>query len=181
MVVSFQPEARLNHLEQYVLSIHLNLPFEEARIQLLRCRLVAYKLAAELNDGIHNKSYVDALMGGAYKKLGENVGRQIEDPYLDPCAFQYDLLDELRSYSYRDRSDHFIKFLRSEFKKIFIPTLRLLTELCKSENKYTWEEVKAQLQHIMDALEVTATWEECEAYLERYLAKISIVVELRAY
>jgi hypothetical protein len=181
MAVSFQPEARLNHLEQYVLNIHLNLPFEEARIQLLRCRLVAYKLAAELNDGIHNKAYMDGVMGKAYKKLGENVGRQINDPYLDPCASQYNLLDELRSYSYRDQSDPFTKFLRLEFKKIFIPTLKLLTELCKSKNKYTWDEVKAQLQLIMDALEVTATWEECEAYLERYLAKISNVVELGAH
>jgi hypothetical protein len=157
------------------------LPFEEARIQLLRCRLVAYRLAAELNDGIHNKAYIDAIMAEAYKKLGENVGRPIKDPYLDPCASQYDLLEELRSYSYWDRTDHFIEFLRSEFKKIFIPTLRVLTELCKSENKYNWEDVKTQLQLIMDALEVTATWEECEAYLERYIAKIAIVLELEVH
>ncbi|MCJ7443412.1 MAG: hypothetical protein MUO26_02580 [Methanotrichaceae archaeon] len=178
MNISFQPDVRLAHLEDYVLNIHLNLPFEEARIQLLRCRLVAYKLAAELNDGIHNKAYVDDLMKKAYGKLGQSGDRELEDPYLDPCASQYYLLDELRSYSYWDRSDHFMEFLRSEFKKIFIPTLRLLTELCKSENKYSWEEVKTQLQPIMDALKVTSTWDECETYLERYLDKISNIIEL---
>ena len=57
--------------------------------------------------------------------------------------------------------------------------MRLLTELCKSENKYSWEEVKAQLQPIMDALKVEVTWEECDAYLERYLEKISAMLEIR--
>ena len=179
MAVSFEPRVRLTHLEDYVLNIHLNLPFEEARIQLLRCRLTAYKLVAELHDGIHDMKYVNAMMSKAYKTLAENSGRTISDPYLDPCASQYNLLDELRSYTYSDLSEHFLVFLRSEFKKIFIPTLRLLTELCKSENEYSWEEVKAQLQPIMDALKVEVTWEECDAYLERYLEKISAMLEIR--
>ena len=179
MVISFQPGVRLTHLEDYVLNIHLNLPFEEARIQLLRCRLIAYKLATELHDGIHDMKYVNAIMSKAYKNLAENSGRTISDPYSDPCASQYNLLDELRSYAYSDVSEHFLEFLRLEFKKVFIPTLRLFTELCKSENKYSWEEVKAQLQQIMDTLRVEVTWEECDAYLERYLEKISDVLEIK--
>ncbi len=180
MAISFEPGVRLTHLEDYVLNIHLNLPFDEARIQLLRCRLTAYKLAAELHDGIHDAKYVNAIMSEAYKNLAENSGRIIIDPFSDPCASQYNLLDELRSYAYSDLSEHFSEFLRSEFKKVFIPTLRLLTELCKSENKYPWEEVKAQLQQIMDALRVEVTWKECDAYLERYLEKISDMLELKA-
>ena len=176
MVVTFQPEVRLAHLEDYVLKIHLNLPFEEARIQLLRCRLTAYKLVAELHDGVHDKKYVDFVMSRAYQNLAENSGRAITDPYLDPCLFQYTLLDELKSYAYSNLSEHFLEFLRLEFKKVFIPTLRLFTELCKSENKYSWEEVKSQLQHVMNILNVEVTWQECDTYLEGYLEKISDLI-----
>jgi hypothetical protein len=164
-------------MESYVRKIHLNLPFEEARIQLLRCRLVGYKLIAELGEG-HTRAIIDELMGEAYENL-RGSGREISDPYLDPCASQYLLLEELKSYAYRDRSDRFMAFIRAEFKKVLIPTLRLLTELCRSENKYPWHEVKLQLQRVMDELGVEANWEECDAYLEGYLSKVSGVLEIR--
>ena len=49
MPVTFEPHKRLEKLEEYVTKIHLNLPADEARIQLLRCRLVGYSLIAEIN------------------------------------------------------------------------------------------------------------------------------------
>jgi hypothetical protein len=70
-----------------------------------------------------------------------------------------------------------MRFIRAEFKKVFVTTLRLMTDLCKSKNKYTWEEVKVQLQEIMKSLNVDVTWEECEARLEIYLKKIAPVME----
>jgi hypothetical protein len=70
-----------------------------------------------------------------------------------------------------------MKFIRAEFKKVFVPTLRLMTELCKSENKFTWAEVKDQLQEIMKCLSVDVTWAECEERLDRYMRKIKPVLE----
>lgn len=173
MVVTFDPHVRLKHLENYVRNIHLNLPLEEARVQLLRCRLVGYQLAAELIEEGYTKEYVDNLMAGVYKTLQEAAGREVIDPYLDPCVSQYAILDELRSYAQRDLSEPFMRFLRAEFKKVFVPTLRLMTDLCKGENKYSWEEVKDQLQEIMGLLNVEVNWDECEAHLKRYMDKIS--------
>ena len=63
-------------------------------------------------------------------------------------------------------------FLRSKFKKALIPTLRLMTDLCQREDKYSWNEVKVLLQEIMQEMEVDVTWGECEERLERYLKKI---------
>jgi hypothetical protein len=163
----------LEHLENYVRNIHLNLPLEEARVQLLRCRLVGYQLAAELIKEGCTMEYIDDLMASVYQTLKESAGREVIDPYKDPCASQYTILDELRSYSQRDLSEPFIRFLRAEFKKVFVPTLRLMTDLCKGENKYSWDEVKDQLQEIMMLLNVEVNWEECEAHLKRFMDKIS--------
>ena len=68
-------------------------------------------------------------------------------------------------------------FIRAEFKKVFVPTLALMTELCPSEKKYSWEEVKAELQEIMKGLKVDVTWRECEERLERDLKKIEPVLD----
>jgi hypothetical protein len=173
MAVTFDPHVRLKHLENYVRNIHLNLPLEEAKVQLLRCRLVGYQLASELTEEGYTKEYIDSLMADVYKTLKESKGGEVIDPYLDPCSSQYAILDELRSYSQRDLSEPFMRFLRAEFKKVFVPTLRLMTDLCKGENKYSWDEVKDQLQEIMILLKVEVNWEECEAHLKRYMDKIS--------
>ncbi len=178
MAVTFEPHLRLEHLENYVRNIHLNRPVEEARVQLLRCRLVGYSIVAELKDEGYTKKYIDQLMAQAYQTLRTEAGAEVADPYRDPCAYQYTILDELRSYPSRDLSEPFMRFLRAEFKKVFVPTLRLMTDLCKSENKYSWEEVVAQLQEIMTMLKVDVTWEECEARLTRYLEKVTPILEI---
>ncbi len=54
MPVTFEPHKRLEHLEDYVSKINFYLPSEEARIQLLRCRLVGYSLVAEINEEAYN-------------------------------------------------------------------------------------------------------------------------------
>lgn len=177
MPVTFEPHKRLEHLEDYVSKINFHLPAEEARIQLLRCRLVGYNLAAEINEDAYGKKHIDQLIAQAYRSLSSATGKEITDPYKDPCKSQYLILDELRSYTSRDPEEPFIRFIRAEFKKVFVPTLRLMTDLCKSKNKYLWEDVKAQLQEIMKSLLVDVTWEECEARLERYLKKIAPVME----
>lgn len=172
MPVTFEPHKRLEHLEDYVCKINSYLPVEEARIQLLRCRLVGYSLAAEISDEAYSRKYIDQIFSRAYKILSEAAGRKIADPYEDPCASQYAILDELKSYTTRDPAEPFMKFIRAEFKKVFVPTLRLMTDLCHSSNKYSWEEVKAQLQEIMISLQVDVTMKECEERLERYMKKI---------
>jgi hypothetical protein len=177
VAITFDPETRLDHIAEYLGRFHLNLTFEEGRVQLLRLRLTGYKLAAEIGDG-EGKARVDEMIKGGYKRLGEHWGRESPDPYDDPCAAQYDILAELRSYVYRDVSEPFMAFIRAEFKKIFIPTLRLLTELCRSPNKYTWEQMKRQLQEIMAEVEVDVEWEVCDAYMEGYLAKVAEVLEI---
>ena len=179
MPISYEPHTRLAHLEDYISKIHLNLPLEEAKIQLLRCRLTGYKLVAEIGDEKYNKEYVDNLIGKSYENLSKVTGEKIIDPYADPCASQYSLLEELKSYTYWDRDSPLITLIKVEFKKVFIPTLRLLTELCRSENKYTWEEVKAELQQIMDELEVDIAWELCDTYMEKYMEKVSGLIDLR--
>jgi hypothetical protein len=173
MAVTFDPHLRLKHLENYVRNIHLNLPLEESRVQLLRCRLVGYRLAAELKEEGYTKKHIDDLMAQVYQTLRESAGREVIDPYVDPCASQYAILDELRSYAQRDLSEPFMRFLRAEFKKVFVPTLRLMTDLCEGKNKYSWEEVKVQLQEIMMLLNVDVNWEECEVHLMKYLKKVA--------
>ncbi|MDD2755203.1 MAG: hypothetical protein PHS80_06700 [Methanothrix sp.] len=178
MTVTFEPHKRLEHLEDYAGKINFYLPLEEARIQLLRCRLVGYSLVAEMKEEPYTRKYIDLLIAQAYQTLSAKAGREIVDPYIDPCTSQYIILDELRSYISRDQSEPFMKFIRAEFKKVFVPTLRLMTELCKSNNKYTWAEVKDQLQDIMLSLNVDVTWDECEERLERYMKKIEPVLEI---
>ena len=177
MSVSFDPETRLDYMASYLRTFSMNLTFEEGRIQLLRLRLTGYKLAAEIGDGDVRKR-VDEMIKKGYEKLGERWEREAIDPYDDPCQSQYDLLAELRSYVYRDLSEPFMVFIRAEFKKIYVPPLRLLTELCRSPNKYTWDQVKVQLQEIMAEIDVDVEWEVCDAYMERYLAKVSGVLEI---
>ena len=172
MAVTFEPHTRLKHLEDYVTNIHLKLPPDEARVQLLRCRVVAYGLIAEIAEEEYDKEYVDQIFAQAYHNLSKLTGRDLRDPFSDPCASQYQILDELRSYGQRDLPVPFLRFIRAEFKKAFVPTMRLLTELCHSENKYSWEEVKLQLVEIMDQLGVDVTWKECEEKLEKYMKKI---------
>lgn len=172
MPVSFEPRTRLKHLEEYVTKIHLKLPPDEARVQLLRCRIVAYGLIAEINESAYDKKYVDQIFAQAYRNLSESTGRELRDPFSEPCPSQYQLLDELRSYGQRGLSEPFLRFIRAEFKKAFIPTMRLLTDLCHSENKYSWEEAKLQLVEIMDQLGVDVTMKECEEKLEKYMKKI---------
>jgi len=179
VAITFDPSTRLDHIEEYLGRFHLNLTFEEGRVQLLRLRLTGYKLAAEIGDG-EGRARVDAMIKKGYQKLGEHWERESPDPYDDPCTAQYELLAELRSYVYRDLSEPFMGFIRAEFKKIFIPTLRLLTELCRSLNKYTWEQVKRQLQEIMAEVEVDVEWEVCDAYMKGYLAKVSGILEIEA-
>jgi hypothetical protein len=161
-VVTFDPHIRLEHLESYLKSIPLKLPFPEARIQLLRCRVVGYSLAAELMAEGCTRKHIDEIMASAYQNLRERTGREVVDPYLDPCASQYALLDELRSYSLRSIEEPFMIFLRAEFKKVFVPTCRILTELCQSEKKYSWVEVRSQLQEIMEMLDVPVDWENAK-------------------
>lgn len=177
MPVTFDPETRLSTMADYLGRFHLNLTFEEGMVQLLRLRLTGYKLAAEIGDG-EVRARVDEMIKKGYERLGERWEREAIDPYDDPCRAQYDLLAELRSYVYRDLSEPFMAFIRAEFKKIFVPTLRLLTELCRSLNKYTWDQVKVQLQEIMAEINVDVEWEVCDAYMERYLAKVSGVLEI---
>ncbi|UEC43468.1 MAG: hypothetical protein METHAR1v1_1430004 [Methanothrix sp.] len=177
MAVTFDPETRLNHMEGYLGRFHLNLSFEEGRIQLLRMRLTGYRLVAEIGDG-EGKKRVDDMIKKGYESLGEHWERETCDPYDDPCHAQYEILAELRSYVYRDLSEPFMTFIRSEFRKIFVPTLRLLTELCRSANKYTWEQVKVQLQEIMTEIEVDVEWEVCDEYMEGYLAKVSEILDI---
>ncbi|MDD4651203.1 MAG: hypothetical protein PHQ34_03130 [Methanothrix sp.] len=164
-------------MKDYIGKIDSYLPLEEARIQLLRCRLVGYSLVAEIRDEPYTREYVDHLISRSYQTLSAKAGRAIVDPYNDPCASQYFILDELRSYAFRDPSEPFMKFIRAEFKKVFVPTLRLMTDLCKSNNKLTWSEVKEQLQEIMKSLNVDVTWADCEERLDRYLGKIEPVLK----
>jgi hypothetical protein len=178
MAVTFDPETRLDHMADYLGRFHLNLTFEEGRVQLLRLRLTGYKLAAEIGDGAGRRRRVDDMIKKGYQSLGEHWERESLDPYDDPCHAQYELLAELRSYVYRDLSEPFMAFIRSEFKKIFVPTLRLLTELCRSENKYTWNQVKVQLQEIMAEIEVDVEWKVCDEYMEGYLAKVSGILKI---
>ncbi|MDD4162113.1 MAG: hypothetical protein PHW87_06490 [Methanothrix sp.] len=178
MPVTFEPHKRLEHLEDYVSKIDLFLPAEEARIQLLRCRLVGYGLVAEINEEAYTRKYIDQLFAQAYQTLSTATGRDVADPYKDPCKSQYMILDELRSYASKDPALPFMRFIRAEFKKVFVTTLRLMTDLCPSEKKYSWEEVKVQLQEIMMSLNVDVTWEECEERLERYLKKIAPVMKI---
>jgi hypothetical protein len=177
MSVTFDPETRLSYMADYLSRFHLNLTFEEGMVQLLRLRLTGYKLAAEIGDG-EARARVDEMIKKGYENLGEHWEREAEDPYDDPCQAQYDLLAELRSYVYRDLSEPFMAFIRAEFKKIFVPTLRLMTELCRSPNKYTWDQVKVQLQEIMAEIDVDVEWEVCDAYMERYIAKVSGVLKI---
>ena len=177
MPVTFEPHKRLETLEDYVSKIGSYLPLEEIRIQLLRCRLVGYSLVAEINEPAYSRDYVDQIFQEVYQNLSEKFGQEIVDPYQDPCTSQYQILDELRSYLSRDLGEHFMAFVRSKFKKAFIPTLRLMTDLCPRVDKYSWQEVKMQLQEIMQEMEVDVTWEECEERLERYLKKIEPVLE----
>ena len=179
MPVTFEPHKRLETLEDYLNRIHTNLPLEEIRIQLLRCRIVGYSLAAEINEPAYSKDYIDRLFRKVYQSLSEKYGEDIVDPYLDPCASQYQILDELKSYLSRDMGEHFIAFVRSKFKQAFVPTLRLLTDLCRREDRYSWQDVMADLQEIMQEMDVDVTWEECEERLERYLKKIKPVLDLK--
>jgi len=178
MAVTFDPETRLIHLKNYVGQLHQTLTFEEAKIQLLRVRILGYRLVADLGDERYDRSYVDDMVQDGYKTLSKRWERDVKDPFEEPCKGQYELLSELRSYIYWDRAHPFITFIRYEFKKVFIPSLRLMTELCRSENKYSWEDVKFQLQDIMNELEVTVDWEESEANLGIYLQKISGLLEI---
>jgi hypothetical protein len=178
MPVIFEPHKRLEHLEDYVKKIQLNLPPEEARIQLLRCRLVGYSLVAEIEEEAYSRKYVDQLIGQAYEALSMTTGRVVADPYMQPCKSQYMILDELKSYVSKDPDEPFMRFIRAEFKKVFVPTLRLMTDLCQSKNKYSWEEVRAELQEIMKSLNVDVTMEECEERLERYLKKVAPVLAI---
>lgn len=175
-MVTFDPHVRLSHLEDYVENVPTSLPFEEARIELWRARLQGYKIIADIQDEGYSKDYIDQLIKKAEMTLEERYQRVVEDLFDDPCASQYYLLTEIRSYTYLDPSNRFAVLVRAEFKKIYIPTLRLLTELCHSEKKYSWDEVKEQLQQYMDELKVDVTWEACDAYLERYLEKVSVVL-----
>jgi hypothetical protein len=176
MPVTLEPHKRLEHLEDYVSKINSYLPAEEARIQLLRCRLVGYSLVAEINEDAYTRRYIDQIFENAYKSLSMATSRVVDDPYKDPCKSQYLILDELRSYVSRDLAEPFMRFIRAEFKKVFVTTLRLMTDFCPSRNKYSWEEVKDQLQEIMRGLDVDVTWTECEERLERYMKKIAPVV-----
>ncbi len=178
MPVTFEPHKRLETLEDYLNRIHTNLPLEEIRIQLLRCRIVGYSLAAEINEPAYSKDYIDRLFRKVYQSLSEKYGEDIVDPYLDPCASQYQILDELKSYLSTDMGERFMIFVRSKFKQAFVPTLRLLTDLCRKEDKYSWEEVKAELQEIMQEMDVDVTWVECEERLERYMKKIKPIMDL---
>ncbi|GEM_PF-232557 len=180
MSVTFEPHTRLEHLEDYVGKIHLNLPPNEARVQLLRCRIVAWGLIAEIMEERYDRRYVDQLFSQAYQALSTAAGREIADPYQDPCASQYLILDELRSYSQRDPSEPFMRFIRAEFKKVFVPTLRLMTDLCLSANKYSWQDVKAQLQEVIRVLRIDVTWEECEERLDRYMNKVGRVMGIES-
>lgn len=176
MPVTFEPHKRLEKLLEYISKIHLSLPPDEARIQLLRCRIVGYSLIAEINKEGYSRKYIDQSFQQAYSNLSETAGREINDPYENPCESQYLILDELESYRMRDPSERFMVFIRAEFKKVFVPTLALMTALCLSEKKYTWDEVKGQLQEIMLGLNVDVTWNECEERLERYMKKIEHVI-----
>jgi hypothetical protein len=177
MSVTFEPHKRLETLEDYISKIGSFLPLEETRIQLLRCRLVGYSLVAEINETAYSRDYVDQIFRKVYRDLSEKFGKEIVDPYQDPCTSQYQILDELMSYISRDLGEHFMAFVRSKFKQAFIPTLCLMTDLCQREDKYSWQEVTMQLQEIMQEMEVDVTWEECEERLERYLKKIEPVLE----
>lgn len=163
-------------MENYVKNVHLKIPPDEARVQLLRCKLVGYRLAAELKDEGYKLDDIDAIFQDAYENLSTVAGRDEQDPYTDPCKFQYFMLEELRSYSRKDLNPHFMNFLRTEFKKVFVPTLRMLTDLCGSKNKYSWSEVKVQLQEIMAMLDIDVDWEECEVHLDRYMKIVAPIM-----
>ena len=51
MAITFDPSTRLDHIEEYLGRFHLNLTFEEGRVQLLRLRLTGYELAALTGEG----------------------------------------------------------------------------------------------------------------------------------
>jgi len=53
-----------------------------------------------------------------------------------------------------------------------------MTDLCQREEKYSWDEVKIELQEIMQEMEVDVTWEECEERLDRYMKKIKPLMGL---
>ncbi|MBN1322596.1 MAG: hypothetical protein JW986_01160 [Methanotrichaceae archaeon] len=176
MAVSLDPQLRLEHLKNYVSNIHQALPFQEARVQLLRCRLVAYRLAAMVPEG-WSREDVDGIFAQAYENLQEV--ESIVDPYLDPCSSQYDLLEWLRSLAYREVDPLLLAFIRAEFRKAIVPTLFLLTALCPSRNKYSWEEVQRQLLEIMGLLSLEISWSECQAYLDSYLDHVSDLLEIK--
>ncbi|OPY53457.1 MAG: hypothetical protein A4E49_01422 [Methanosaeta sp. PtaU1.Bin112] len=58
-----------------------------------------------------------------------------------------------------------------------MPSLRSMTDLCKSNNKFTWEKVKDLLQEILESLNVDVTWADCEECLDRCLRKIKPVLQ----
>ena len=108
MTVAFEPRTRLRHLEKYVTKIHLKLPPEEAKVQLLRCRIMAYGLIAEIGEEAYNKAFVDQIFAHAYQNLSESTGQDLRDPFSDPCASQFQILDELRPYGRRDLPEPFL-------------------------------------------------------------------------
>lgn len=57
MPVTFEPHKRLVTLEDYVHKIDAYLPLNEIKIQLLRCRLVGYSLAAEINPTFRTNDF----------------------------------------------------------------------------------------------------------------------------
>ena len=61
MPVTFEPHKRLATLEDYVRRIDSYLPLNEIKIQLLRCRLVGYSLAAEINEPAYSRDYIDGI------------------------------------------------------------------------------------------------------------------------
>lgn len=86
MPVTFEPYLRLEHLENYVRNIHLNLPLEVARVQLLRCRLVGYSIAAELKEEGYTKKYIDQLMAQAYQDLWTTTGEEVTRTLAPPST-----------------------------------------------------------------------------------------------
>ncbi|MGV8175043.1 MAG: hypothetical protein ACP5OU_05015 [Methanothrix sp.] len=179
MPVTFEPHERLKALEDYLKRIDSFLPLEEIKIQLMRCRIVGYSLVAEINEPAYSRDYIDQIFREVYQRISEKFGQEIADPYLDPCTSQYQILDELRAYLFRDMGERFMEFVRYKFKQAFVPTLRLMTYLCRQEDKYSWQDVKVQLQEIMQEMGVDVTWEECEERLERYMKKIKPVLGMK--
>jgi len=67
----------------------------------LRCRIVAYGLIAEIGEKAYNKAFVDQIFAQAYRNLSESTGQDLRDPFSDPCASQYQILDELNALGAR--------------------------------------------------------------------------------